>query len=114
MNFFRRKQEADSLPPFQYKLERVKSSDAVQRCISLRGQGNQALTPLILDSPEKFFVPVEERESVDEQIKETLAAAEELSAQEWFVEKRNENPTYLEELEGGEWPSTPDRIEPRI
>lgn len=101
-------------PEFQYELVRVPVTEAVQRCLALRVEGQGAFTPLILDSPENHFLEPPAFEELQNDLPSILAAAQELSVHDFLANRREGDTSLYDELEKGEWPAQPFRFEPYL
>jgi hypothetical protein len=100
-------------PEFQYELVRVQPAEAVKRCLELRLDGRGTYTPVILDSPERYFLDADEFSLMQADLLETLATAKEIDVEEFLAERRKGNPSLLE-LEQGEWPVEPFVFKPYL
>lgn len=102
-----------ALPPFSYELVRVAPADAVRTCLSLRETGKGVFTPIILDSPEKYQESVEATLAERSQEKD-IAASRNISVEEFFQRRREQNPAYYDGLDEGAWPDKPYVMEPYL
>lgn len=101
-------------PDFHYELVPVAASDAVQKCLALRTEGQGCFTPILLESPEDYLLEGDDLAALQRQLPTTLAAAQAISVPQFFAQRRACDPSFYDELEAGSWPDEPYRFEPYL
>ena len=56
------------IPEFQFELVPVQGSDIIPTFLKLRAEGRSRFTPLLLDSPEKYFLDADEFAGLREEL----------------------------------------------
>ena len=102
------------IPEFQYELVPVRGSDIISTFLKLRAEERGNLTPVLLDSPEKYFLDADAFAGLHEELPDVFAAAGQISIPEFLAQRRAANPELFEELENGEWPAMPHKFDPSL
>lgn len=98
----------------RFELVRVSGSEAVQKWHALREEGRGVFTPVILVEPENYALDGDALAELQLELPKTLAAAEAMSVADFFARRKSENAALLQELEAGDWPALPYRLEPYL
>ncbi len=101
-------------PRFQYDLVHATPATAFETWVALREQARGAFTPVILDSPEKFSLDRDQFAALKKDLPKTLDAAAAISAEEFFRKRRAERQEDYDQLEQGDWPAVPFKLEPQL
>ncbi len=101
-------------PKFQYELVRATSATALQTCMALREQGRGAFTPVVLDSPDRYLLDRDQLAALRADLPKTLDAAAAMSVEEFFRKRRADDREVYDQLEKGDWPAVPFKLEPQL
>ena len=99
---------------FRFELVRVSASEAVQKWRALREEGRGVFSPVILAEPENFALDSDELAELQLELPKILAASEAKSVADFFARRKAENAVLWQELEAGDWPEVPYKLEPYL
>lgn len=100
-----------NLPEFQYELVRVPPSEALQKFLELREEGKGVFSPVILDSPEKYYQDNDQMNAFQQELPKRLVVSLTTSVENFFSRRKEENAEYYQELEKGSWPAVPYKFD---
>lgn len=98
----------------RFELVRVSGSEAVQKWYAMREEGRGHFTPVILDEPENYALDSEGLAELQLELPKTLASSEAMSVADFFARRKSENAALFQELEVGDWPEVPYKLEPYL